>query len=179
MKTYTYIDNSNLFIEGQRVSAVKRGFASNIYDAMNNGIVDKSWNIDYGKLHAFLCGQQNTQIGGVRLWGSPPPSDTFWEMVKQSGFDVKVYDKNMANKEKKVDVGIAHRITKDAYTIIDKANDKITLVTGDRDFEPVISDLVSEGYSVTVMFWGHAPQEIRSAASNFINLNSYIGAISI
>jgi len=57
MKTYNYVDNSNVFIEGQRVSAVTKGLSKNIYDAMNNNILDHSWNVDYGKLHLFLCGK--------------------------------------------------------------------------------------------------------------------------
>ena len=37
-------------------------------------------------------------------------------MVEKYGFEVQTYDRNAAGKEKKVDVAIAHRITKDAYT---------------------------------------------------------------
>lgn len=62
MKTYTYVDNSNLFIEGRRVAAVSNGMAPNIYDAMNYRILDHSWDIDYGKLHEFLCGTRSHLI---------------------------------------------------------------------------------------------------------------------
>jgi hypothetical protein len=177
MKTYTYVDNSNLFIEGQRVSAVSNGLAKNIIDAMNNDILDRSWNVDYGKLHTFLCGRNKTEIGAARLWGSVPPSDSFWDMVKRKGFDHKVFDKNFAGKEKKVDVAIAHGMTKDAYTIVNKAADELTLVAGDKDFEPVVADLRSEGYQVHVVFWDHAAKELRGAASKFISLNPYLSLI--
>jgi len=76
-------------------------------------------------------------------------------------------------------VAIAHRMTKDAYTIINKAEDEITLVAGDKDFEPVISDLRAEGFNVHVVFWGHAAKELRDAASQFINLDSYLTVIGI
>ena len=33
-------------------------------------------------------------------------------MVKRHGFNVTTYDKNAAGKEKKVDVAIAHKMTK-------------------------------------------------------------------
>ncbi len=99
-KTYTYVDNSNVFIEGQRNSAVKKGMAYNIFDAMNRGIFDFTWQIDYGKLHNLVCdGAKN--IGAANLWGSPPPSDTFWKMVERKGFSVKTFDKSSAGKEKK------------------------------------------------------------------------------
>lgn len=38
---FVYVDNSNLFIEGQRVSAVARGMANSIVEAMNSGILDR------------------------------------------------------------------------------------------------------------------------------------------
>lgn len=178
MKSYTYVDNSNLFIEGRRVAAVRNGMAPNIYDAMNHRILDHSWNVDYGKLHQFLCGTNKSEIGAARLWGSPPPGhDSFWDMVKRKGFDHKIFDKSAAGKEKKVDVAIAHRMTKDAYTIINKAEDEITLVAGDKDFEPVVTDLRAEGFRVDVVFWGHAARELREAASNFISLDTHLDTI--
>lgn len=177
MKTYTYIDNSNLFIEGRRVSAVHKGMAPNIYDAMNYGILDYNWELNYRDLHDFLCGQNKSEIGGAKLWGSPPPGDGFWSHVERQGFQKTVYDKNFQGKEKKVDVAIAHAITKDAYTAIDKSNSEIALVAGDKDFEPVVSDLVAEGFKVQVVFWDHAAQELKNAASEFISLNKYLSVI--
>ena len=44
MADYIYVDNSNLYIEGKRVSAVQKGLAMNIYDAMNNRILAISAN---------------------------------------------------------------------------------------------------------------------------------------
>jgi uncharacterized LabA/DUF88 family protein len=178
MKHYTYIDNSNVFIEGQRVSAVRKGLAPNIYEAMNKRIIDFLWHLDYGKLHEFLCGHDSSEIGCAKLWGSPPPSDSFWQMVERKGFQVKTYDKSFAGKEKKVDVAIAHQITKDAYTIIDKANDEINLVAGDKDFVPVVQDLVEEGYNVVVVFWNHAAPELIKVASDFDSLNDHLDLLS-
>ena len=37
---YIYVDNSNLYIEGRRVSAVAQGLAANIREAMDYGILD-------------------------------------------------------------------------------------------------------------------------------------------
>lgn len=172
MLNYTYVDNSNVFIEGQRIAAVKRGLARDLVDAMKRQIVDHSWNIDYGKLHQFVCGDRS-QIGGARLWGSPPPGDSFWKMVETKGFQVRTFEKSVVGTEKKVDVAIAHQMTKDAYTLIDKKNSEITLVSGDKDFVPVIEDLVGEGFNVIVTFWSHAAAELRRAASQFIDLSPW------
>lgn len=179
-KNFTYVDNSNVFIEGCRVSAVTKGMpgAATIIEAMNNRVIDFAWQIDYGALHQFVCGDPS-QIGAANLWGSPPPSDGFWNMVRRYGFLVETFDRNAAGKEKKVDVAIAHRITKDAYTgKIDKDNDEITLVAGDKDYVPVIEDLVSEGFKIDVVFWDHAAPELKAAGSQFISLNPHLANLT-
>lgn len=170
--SYTYVDNSNVFIEGQRIAAVKNGLAKDLADASSRHIVDHSWNIDYGKLHQFVCGDRS-QVGGAKLSGSPPPGDTFWKMVEAKGFKVTKFERSIAGTEKKVDVAIAHQMTKDAYTLIDKANSEITLVSGDKDFVPVIEDLVAEGFRVIVAFWSHGAAELKNAASEFIDLTPW------
>jgi hypothetical protein len=169
MTTYTYVDNSNLYIEGCRVSAVKKGMAKTITEAMYTGIVDHNWQIDYGKLYDFVCGDDAV----ARLWGSPPPGDTFWNMLNRKGFNPTVYERNFSNKEKKVDVAIASRMIKDAYTLLKKDQDDILLVAGDSDFVPAVADLISEGYKVEVAFWNHAARELREAAANFISLDPH------
>ncbi|WP_084540137.1 NYN domain-containing protein [Azorhizobium doebereinerae] len=169
MTTYSYIDNSNIYIEGCRLSAVRNGFAKNIDEAMCAGIIDHSWNLDYGNLYEFICGSDSV----ARLWGSPPPGDSFWNMLHRKGFNTTVYERNAANKEKKVDTAIAGRMTKDAYTLLNKTSDEIILVAGDSDYVPIVADLVAEGFKIEVAFWDHASSELRRACSKFISLNKY------
>lgn len=174
-KIYTYVDNSNVFIEGQRVAAVRSGKALSLEDAIERKVFDFSYKLDYGKLYEYLCGQDQNEIGCAKLWGSPPPSDSFWKMVEYKGFEVKTYSRSISGHEKKVDVAIAHSITKDAYTMSesDKKNCEITLVAGDKDYVPVVEDLVNEGFYVTVVFWGHAAKELKEIASKFFNMDDY------
>ncbi len=169
MTSYVYIDNSNLYIEGCRVSAVNKGMAKSIEHAMGIGIVDHTWQLDYGKLYQFVCG--NNAI--ARLWGSPPPGDSFWNMLDKKGFNPTVYERGIGGGEKKVDVAIGHRMTKDAYTIIDRKKDEMLLVAGDKDFMPVISDLISEGFRVEAAFWDQAAREVRESVQKFISLTPY------
>lgn len=173
MKSYTYIDNSNVFIEAQRVAAVRSNMAADIHDAMERRVFDFSYKLDYGKLYEYFSGENQSDIGCAKLWGSPPPSDSFWKMVERQGFEVVTYDRNAAGKEKKVDVAIAHAMTKDAYTVINKADSEIVLVSGDKDYVPVIDDLKNEGYQVIVVFWDHAARELREGATKFISLNQW------
>lgn len=73
MTTYVYIDNSNFYVEGCRVSAVNKGMAKSIQHAHELEITDRDWHPDYGKLYDFLCGADSI----ARLWGSPPPGAAF------------------------------------------------------------------------------------------------------
>ncbi|HEV8392822.1 MAG TPA: NYN domain-containing protein [Vicinamibacterales bacterium] len=180
MKNFTYVDNSNVYLEGCRMSAVRKAFpgAKTIIDAMNNRVLDVAWQIDYGRLHEFACGDPTT-IGGAKLWGSPPPGDSFWAMVERLGFKVTKYERNFANKEKKVDVAIAHQMTKDAYSgVVRRGLDEITLVAGDSDYVPVVNDLVSGGFIVHVVFWGHAAKELRETATRFVSLDDHFDFLS-
>lgn len=179
-KNFTYVDNSNVYIEGCRVSAVINQLpgAATLVDAMNNGVVDRTWHLDYGQLHSFACGNP-AQIGCANLWGSPPPGDSFWQMVARHGFRVTRYRRSAAGKEKKVDVAIAHQMTKDAYSgNVRAGEDEITLVAGDKDFVPVVEDLAANGFTVHVVFWDHAAQELRGAATKFISLNPFFRHLS-
>jgi hypothetical protein len=77
-----YVDNSNGFIEGKRVKAVESGLAMNIYDAMNNRILDNSYKIDFGRLHHFIAGDDKAKIKRCILLGSrPPPNDSLWNIA--------------------------------------------------------------------------------------------------
>lgn len=172
MAELVYVDNSNVFIEGKRVKAVESGLAMNIYDAMNNRILDNSYKIDFGRLHHFIAGDDQTNIKRCMLFGSrPPPNDSLWTIARNAGFEVVVEDRNVKNKEKKIDTGIVAAMTKDAYTVTDKKMDTITLVAGDTDFVPSVRMLVEDGFNVEVVFWDHASGELKGCCSKFISLN--------
>ena len=174
MAELVYVDNSNVFIEGQRVQAVASRMATNIVEAMNRGILDYSFKIDFGKLHDFVAGYDVKRIKRCMLFGSrPPPNDSLWNIAESVGFEVQVHDRNVANKEKKVDADIIANMMGDAFTIVEKKCDTITLVSGDRDFVPPVERLISYGFNVEVVFWGHAADELKESCSRFINLDPY------
>ncbi len=172
---FIYMDNSNVFIEGQRVSAVRQGLARNIIEAMNWKITDSSYRLDFGKLHRFTAGDDPTKIKRSVLFGSrPPDNDKIWETAKRAGFEPKIVDRNAANKEKKIDTGIVTEMMRDAYTKMNPNDDVITLVAGDADYVPTIDCLRGDGYKVEVFFWNHASQELKNACDRFVPLDEYI-----
>ena len=172
---YVYVDNSNVFIEGRRVSAVSKGMAHDIVEAMQYGILDHTYNMDFGKLHQFVAGTDNAEIARAALFGSrPPPNDSIWTYAKRAGFEVVLTDRNVRNKEKKVDTGITTAMVKDAYKFVDSKNDVITLVAGDGDFVPAIETLRGDGFTVELVFWDHVSKELKKASSKFISLNKHL-----
>lgn len=177
---YIYVDNSNLYIEGQRVSAVASGLTSNIIQAMNLGILDYGYTISFGKLHKFLCGDDLLNIKRAALFGSrPPPNDSIWQYAKTAGFELHLEDRNYANKEKKIDTAIATLMTKDAYKHGKPAEDIFVLVAGDKDYVPTLNELRADGYNVEVVFWNHAAQELKAAARRFIALDSFLDTLRL
>jgi uncharacterized LabA/DUF88 family protein len=172
---YIYVDNSNLYIEGRRVSAVANKLADSIIEAMNDGILDHGYTISFGKLHEFLTGNDLSKIKRVALFGSrPPPNDSLWQHAKKAGFALHLEDRNFANKEKKIDTGIATLMTKDAYKHGDPNKDLFVLVAGDKDYVPTITELTADGYKVEVVFWNHAAAELKKVATKFVSLDKYL-----
>lgn len=179
MADWIYVDNSNVFIEGKRVSAVAQGLALDIYDAMSNKILDNDYRLSFGKLYQFVAGHDKAKTARAMLFGSRPPvADAIWKIAESAGFEVVVEDRNVANKEKKIDTGIVAAMTRDAYRNADK-NDSFTIVSGDSDYVPAIQQLKSDGFTVDVVFWEHASGELKEAASNFISLDNHLNNLRV
>lgn len=177
MADWIYVDNSNVFIEGKRVSAVNRGLAPNIYDAMNYNILDPDYRMSFGSLYMFVAGDDPKECARALLFGSrPPQNDAIWDIARNAGFEVHVEDRNVANKEKKIDTGLTTAVVKDAYKNA-KGGDVFTIVSGDSDYVPAILELQSDGFQVDVVFWDHAARELKDAASNFYALDEHIDAL--
>lgn len=182
---YIYVDNSNLYIEGRRASAIAQGLADNIIQAMNEGILDHAYTISFGKLHEFLCSTDKRQIKRAALFSSrPPPNDGSWQYAKKAGFELHLEDRNYANKEKKIDTGIATLLTKDAYKSDaykdgTPEQDTFMLVVGDSDYVPTIKELRQDGFTVEVVFWNHASRELKEAASKCIGLDGFLETLRL
>lgn len=178
MTLYVYVDNSNVWIEGKRISAVRKGMATSARAAMELGVTDPSWTYDFGKLYQAIC-PDDEKIGRSSLFGSrPPENDSVWEMARREGFEVTLFDRNFANKEKQVDVAIATQIMEDSFTYM-KAGDSVVLVSGDRDYLPTIESLRRRGFSTRIVFWEHAAgHELKAQPIEFVALDPLFSAIT-
>lgn len=177
MADWIYVDNSNVFIEGKRVSAVKLGLAPDIWDALNYRILDNDYRMSFGKLYEFVAGNNKAETARAMLFGSrPPQNDAIWDIAKRAGFEVVTHDRNVANKEKKIDTGLVAALTRDAYRNA-KQDDIFTIVSGDNDYVPAVQQLRGDGFQVDVVFWSHAGKELRETASNFISLDQHLDSL--
>ncbi len=179
MANFLYVDNSNVWIEGMHVSAVVNGFAPDIWTAQEQKICDHGWKLDFGRLFEFAGGERGA-VGRAVLYGSRPPrNDSLWGAAERKGFEVVVYDRNAANKEKKIDTQITADIVDDSYTLMKPDRDEITLVAGDKDYVPVVEKVRRRGLTFHVVFWDHAARELREACSAFVSLNQYLDHLRI
>ena len=173
MKKFIYIDNSNLFIEGQRAAAIEK------IDKSGNTL-DRNYKIDYGKLYKFVTQNGDDEVCRALLVGSrPPPNDSLWAFAESVGFELVIKTRNVANKEKGVDTALVHEMDRDAYRRNDPANHKIVLVSGDGDFIPPVEMLVQDGFTVEVIFWTRASAELKRVCSRFITLDSHLDKLAL
>lgn len=172
MANFLYVDNSNVWIEGMHVAAAVNGLAPDVWTAVSSRIYNYNWKIDFGKLHEFAGGDD---IGRAFLYGSrPPANDTLWSIARDRGFEVVVHDRNVANREKKIDTTITRDITKDSYERMNPGVDEVTLVAGDGDCVPTVEDMIERGFKFDVVFWSHANHELKTACSKFVELDPYL-----
>jgi hypothetical protein len=102
------VDNSNVFIEGRKFSARRKGVFKQMGDARDP--LDPSWRMDFGRLPEFLA--ENRKIIAAILVGSTPPnSDSVWFSARQNGFEVITHDCGFSGQEKSVDTEIVARGT--------------------------------------------------------------------
>jgi uncharacterized LabA/DUF88 family protein len=168
-----YVDNSNVWIEGMHVAAAKHGLAPDVWSAIQQRICDYKWTIDFGRLFEFAGGEKG-EVRKAALFGSrPPKNDSLWTAAEKNGFEVIVYDRNVVDREKKIDTDIVATMIEDSYEIY-KAGDEFTLVAGDADYVPAIEKLQKRGIPVHVVFWGHAARELKEVATKFVDLNPYL-----
>lgn len=161
------------------VAAAKRGLAPDVWTAVQAKVCDYTWKIDFGKLFQFTGGYRS-DVKKAALFGSRPPNnDSLWTAAEKNGFEVKVYDRNVAGREKKIDTDIVATIFEDSYEILVVGEDEVTLVSGDSDYVPAIERLKKRGIPVHVVFWGHAARELKEVATKFVNLDPYLEHLAL
>lgn len=143
MECVILVDNSNVFIEGQKCSAVRKGQFPTTPGSKQP--CDISWRLDFDKLLAVLA--DGRPIRKSLLVGSrPPPNDAIWEMAAEKGFEVITHERNSKNQEKAVDTELVAQGTLIVATTPSPA--VLVIASGDRDFIPLVGVAHQMGWSV-------------------------------
>lgn len=88
-----YVYNSNIWIEGQRIQAVRAGLAPDIRTALAQNL-KANWTYDFGRLYDLLC-PPGQPVGRSILFGSrPPENDSIWQKVREADFEVRTFDRS-------------------------------------------------------------------------------------
>ena len=145
------VDNSNIFIEGQKHSAKVKGLVKANPD--NHDPQDPSWRIDFGNLlNAVASGR--TVCHAILVGSRPPQNDTVWEAAKLSGFQVTVHDRNSRNEEKAVDTELVAQGTEIVCTMPRPMD--LAILSGDRDFIPLVNVAHRRGWQVEMWAFKNA-----------------------
>ncbi|CAG8673112.1 16977_t:CDS:2, partial [Dentiscutata erythropus] len=145
---YVFVDNSNVFIEGKYAISKLENLGT--FDNKRHSLCFNQFHIDHGKLLATI--QDNRKLGDAPVFvGSrPSPNDSLWRNVREQGCNVMVYDRNIENRVKKVDVALAHAIDKVIFT---KSPGILALVSGNSDYDPIVTTALKCNWIVETWFW--------------------------
>lgn len=168
------VDNSNIWIEGMKLSARLKGIAPAV-DGKEPS--DPNWRIDFGKLLNHVA--EGKAIRKAILVGSrPPKNDSLWNAAQKQGFEVIVKDRNSQNKEKAVDTKLVAIGCKLIYTT-DPAILKV--LSGDSDFSPLIEAANEASWDTEMWAFSSAFTLGTSldCANRLVSLDTHISEIEL
>jgi len=127
---HVFVDDQNIF-----------------WDIVNNhsGI---GYRIDFGKL-LFQAAGTGRGVGTAFIAGVVPDDDSFWQIAKDQGFEVKRGYLGADNRSKQDDAYLVTEMTKTIYE--KQGPSTIVLVAGDADYYPPLKNAVEKGWRVEVI----------------------------
>ncbi|MDR0843297.1 MAG: NYN domain-containing protein [Acidobacteriota bacterium] len=155
------VDNSNIFIEGRKFSARKKGMVRKTTDLHEP--VDWTWRIDFGSLLKQVA-NGHTIIESILVGSTPPPNDSLWRAADSAGFKVTTHERSSTGGEKAVDTEVVASGLKVIYKHPRPAI--LKLLSGDRDFIPLIRNTYDEGWETEL--WGFS-DSISNELSQMVN----------
>ncbi len=174
MRSYVFVDNSNVFIEGQRAAAT----------AERSVARGKLYRLDFGRLFGFLNPDRDEvffQLGSEsfpKLYGSePPPLDSIWKILEGMGVALKIFRKNPRGVEKRVDAALIIDCTKLVSKWQPEPNGEIVIVAGDADYYDLVGDATNQGWSVRVVCWEAATAQIVRQLPQFTDLTPHLRTV--
>ena len=171
VRSYIFVDNSNIFIEGQKAAA----------KAENSEVAGKLYRVDFGRLFAFLRPRGNEcffSLGGEdfpKLYGSePPPLDSLWKILGKMGVSLKIFRKNPRGLEKRVDAALIWDYSRLILELQKTPDGELVIVAGDADYYDLIERGKERRWKVRIVCWRHATAQIVQRLPQFEDLTPHL-----
>jgi uncharacterized LabA/DUF88 family protein len=165
---HLFIDNSNIFIEAQRVARNRYFYDDELVVRLR---------INYGELLEKIKNQRKL-MEAVLVGSRPPQNDSLWSKLEKLGIKPKIFDRSIyTNKEKGVDVELTNSIRDTLEENPEPGT--IALVAGDKDYIPTLERCIKKKWNVEVYFWSQASVELKKMNNiKFINLDDFFKEIT-
>ncbi|KAK3897041.1 hypothetical protein C8A05DRAFT_48187 [Staphylotrichum tortipilum] len=159
-KVFVYIDNSNLWIQGQRTYAEKNKL---------NTSWDPRWRFDAGKVKnvllsgSGLSADEETFDYEISLYGStPPPVDTVWKAIQAHNIKVRTHPRSSwTRREKEIDSDIiADSVSNATAASFNGTRAVFIIVSGDRDLRPAMIKITQMGFHAHLWSWSNGLAKI-------------------
>lgn len=159
---HLFIDNSNLYIEAQRVARQEFRYDDELVLRLR---------ISYGALLDEVRNERKL-METILVGSRPPENDSLWNKLASVGIEPRISDRSYwSRREKDVDAELSNAI-RDALEDNPEPG-TIALVAGDADYVPTLLRCVKKKWAVEVYFWGQAAAELRALeGATFISLNA-------
>ena len=170
-----YVDNSNIYIEGQRVARDCIGEDSGAFRLYFKNLIELA-----------ARGRELREV----VWGGsiPPRNDSLWEALRTLGIRPDLIPRAKSGENETVDSRIQLRMHRHARKYKDEPGTMV-LATGDgkgySSEDGFLYDLevfLDDGWAVEVMSWGHSChgklKELAEQHGRFISLDSYYREIT-
>ena len=160
-RVYLYIDDSNIFIEGQRTAANREP---------NDPSARHRFRIDFGRLLEWIT--EGRTLADVYLVGSRPPEmDSFWQVLPKKGIRPKIFDRQ-GGREKGVDHDLVAEMVEPS--VLQKKEDGvIAVVGGDGDYRSTLDRISTKGWELEVYFWTSGCSPLVRNTPWYINLDPH------
>lgn len=144
-KVLVYMDNSNIFINAQECSAMKKNFLVP---------QDPRCRIEIGKL--FGIARKGRCVLQARLYGSEPPAlDSVWDSIRKKHIKVSVSARSSWNdREKEIDTNLTADAVEDIITYKKYAghtDSAVLIFSGDKDMSSTIRK--AKQYKWNIEIW--------------------------
>jgi hypothetical protein len=158
---YLFIDDSNIFIQGQRTAASRDP---------GDATARRRFRIDFGRLLEWIA--EGRTVSDVYLVGSRPPEvDSFWKVLPQKGIRSHIFDRQ-GGREKGVDHDLVAEMV-EASMREKKEAAVIALVAGDGDYRSTLDRLNKKGWELEVYFWSAGCSPLIRNTPWYINLDPH------